>query len=157
MVIVQFATGWISQRIGDENAEDGAVLTHVQLGLLLATVVAFRLAWRLGSTPPRGDPSEPVWRAGMAHAVHTALYALMIALPISGYILWDYGSADMSVLGIVSAPDLLTPSEDERLRAASWYLHLFAGWALVALVALHVSAAVWHQWVRRDGLLRRML
>ena len=61
------------------------------------------------------------------------------------------------LFGLVTVPAVFTPTpDDERLWAGAWYVHFFAGWMLLGLVALHVGAALYHQFVLKDGLIRRM-
>ena len=82
---------------------------------------------------------------------------MLIILPVAGYVVWAHMKADMTVFGLFSVPTLfMPPVEDERLRAGAWYVHYFAGWTLAGLVALHVAAALFHQFVLRDGLIRRI-
>jgi cytochrome b561 len=65
----------------------------------------------------------------------------------------------MEVLGVLQVPRLFSPpADDETWRAIAWYVHYWSGWALLGLVLLHVAGALWHQYIRRDGLIsQRML
>lgn len=151
----QLATGWASQGLADRDAGDETLRLHVRAGVLLAALVVVRLLWRLGTTPPDPAPDPRPWRGRAASAVHTGLYVLMLLLPASGFIVWDYFDHRLAVLG-APLPDLVTPTEDERLRAGAWYVHVWAGQCLAALLCLHIGAALWHALVLRDGLLKRM-
>ncbi len=117
-----------------------------------------RITWRLGHRPPPAPKAEPRWRSVVAATAHWMLYALLLTMPLSGYVIWVWMDAPMNVFGIVEIPTLFTPpAEDESGRARAWYLHFYSSWALLALLGLHVVAALWRQFVRRDDLIARML
>jgi cytochrome b561 len=93
----------------------------------------------------------------MAQSVHGLIYVLLIILPVAGYIVLVHKKVDMTVFGLFTVPTLFTPSvEDQGLWAGAWYVHYFAGWILLGLLGLHIGAALFHQFVLRDGLIRRM-
>jgi cytochrome b561 len=94
------------------------------------------------------------WQQLAMRAAHLALYVLMIAVPVVGYLMVDAKGYDVAFFGW-AAPDLVATDKDlaERLNG----LHAILAWALTAIVAVHVAAAVWHQAVLRDGTMNRML
>lgn len=155
-VVWQLTTGRLAEALSDRAASSQVIYLHVQAGLLLGALIVLRLLWRLGTKPPTPPIGEPVWRRRTADSVHGALYLLLLVLPTSGFIVWDYFDNDLALFGL-QIPDILSPTEDERLRAAAWYFHAYAGWLLMALLSLHIGAALWHSLVLRDGLLKRML
>lgn len=157
MIVGQLITGWMAENTSDREASHTLIRNHFQFGVVLTGLIVMRLLWRLTHRSPEPLPGEPAWRERAAGAVHAAIYLLLIILPVAGYIVWVHMREAMDVFGLFTVPTLFTPNlDDERLWAASWYVHFFAGWALIGLVALHVSAALWHQFVRRDGLILRM-
>ncbi len=96
----------------------------------------------------------PRWQQRAAHATHILLYLLFFTVPIAG---WAYSSASgfpVVWFGVVALPDFVAP--DRALAAALKALHAVLAYALAALVALHVAAALKHQLVDRDALLARM-
>ena len=98
------------------------------------------------------------WARNIARAVHGALYVLLLLLPLSGYVIWIWMGAERDLLGLFDVPQLFSrPNDDERGRAIAWYVHVIGAWSLTALIALHVAAACWHQWVRKDDLIRRRM
>lgn len=157
-VAVQLALGWGSEAI-DGDAGMRLLRIHFQLGMVLLALMLLRLACRLVRRMPAADAGEPRWRRLAARSVHVALYLLLFLLPVSGYVIWVWMEAPLDVLGVLRVPRLFVPpADDETWRAIAWYVHYACVWLLSALVALHVAAALWHQWVRRDGLVsRRML
>lgn len=151
----QLATGWTSEALTNRDASDQALRLHVHAGVMLAALVFLRILWHLGTRSPEPAPDFQPWRWRAASFVHAGLYALLLILPISGFIVWDYFDQPLAILG-APLPDLFTPTEDERLRAGSWYVHVWVGQLLSALLCLHIGAALWHALVLRDGLLKRM-
>ena len=83
---------------------------------------------------------------------------LLLLLPVSGYVIWVWMDAPRQLLGVLWLPALFVPpADDESWRALAWYVHVGGAWVLSLLVVLHVAAAAWHQWWRRDGLISRRL
>lgn len=158
MIVGQITTGWLSEKETDREASLALIRDHFQFGIILSGLILMRLLWRLTNRPPSPPPHEPRWRELVAERVHRLIYALLLILPISGYIVWVHMKAPMDVFGLFTVPALFVPPvEDETLRAGSWYVHYFAGWILIGLVVVHILAAIWHQFVLRDRLIRRMI
>lgn len=155
LVAVQLTTGRLSETVADRTTSAELIRVHYQFGMVLAALVVTRLAARLITPAPPALAGEPAWRSRAAAGVHLVLYALLIILPVSGFVVWDHFDADMSVFGLIVPPDLVSPTGDKRLRALAWYVHAAAGWALTILILLHLGAAAWHG-LRRDRLLERM-
>lgn len=156
-VLWQLATGRLSDAVSDRDVSEQILAAHVQIGVLMAALILLRVLWRLGHRPPASLADEPAWSHRTANGVHALFYGLLIVLPISGFVVWDYFDWDLALFGKLHLPDLFTPTEDERFRAGAWYTHAAAGWILTGLIVLHVGATAWHAFVRRDKTLARML
>lgn len=152
---VQIYLGWASELMSDWERP---LRLHYQCGMILAALMVVRLIWRVACGSPPQSLNEPRWQRRLATFVHWILYLLLLLLPASGYIIWVWMQAPMDVFGAFDVPRLFTPpAEDETSRAIAWYVHYWSGWALLALILLHISAALWHQFVRRDGLISRRI
>lgn len=128
---------------------------HKWIGITVFLLAAVRLAWRWRWPPPPWPRSMPAWQQRAATIAHRALYALMLAVPLSG---WLYSSAtgvSVVYLGLVPLPNLVP--KDKALAGALLAVHQGLNATLAALVLLHVAAVVKHQWIDRDGLLSRMV
>lgn len=126
---------------------------HKWAGVTVLTLSALRLLWRLTHRPPADLPA-PAWQQRAAHLTHVALYALFFAVPLVG---WAYTSAagfPVVLFGVLPLPDFVP--KDKALAELIEPWHGGLAYTLAALVALHVAAAVQHQFVAKDGLLRRM-
>lgn len=128
---------------------------HISFGLLLAAFVLARLIVRLAVGVPEPDAVANPWEARLASLVHGLLYALLIALPIAGIILtWARGDT-LSFFGIFTIPAPF--AADRPFAQQVQEIHAFLANAIIILAAFHAVAALWHHFIRRDGVLRRML
>lgn len=92
------------------------------------------------------------WAAKVAHIL---LYGVLIALPLLGWAVTSAHGIKLTLLGSVPLPLLLAP--DSELADTLSDYHVWLAWGLLALVVAHVTAACWHHFARRDGVLRAML
>jgi cytochrome b561 len=128
---------------------------HKWIGITVLALACVRLAWRLTHRPPALPASVQVWQRRAAALAHGTLYGLIIAIPLTG---WLYSSA----LGVPTLyfrlwqlPDVV--GRDKALAEALKLAHQTLNFMLLAMVVVHVAAALKHQFVERDGLLLRML
>ena len=128
---------------------------HKWIGITVFLTAAVRILWRLAYPAP-SPIAMPEWQRRAAAATHAALYVLMFAIPLSG---WVYSSAtgvSVVYLGLVPLPDLVGEGQGAR-AAVLWAVHATLNFTLLMLVFVHVGAALRHEYVDRDGILRRML
>ena len=85
---------------------------------------------------------------------HLALYALMLAMPISGYVDQSAAQRVVSWFGLFNAPMVVGP--DKELSHAAGFAHYIFAWAIGAVLTLHIAAVIWHVFVKRDNVLARM-
>jgi cytochrome b561 len=127
---------------------------HKWIGITVFLLALVRLAWRR-SHPVAMAVAMPEWQQRAAMATHVGMYALMLAIPLSG---WVYSSAtgvQVVYLGLVPLPDLV--AKDKALAAILKAVHITLNFTLLSLVIVHTGAALWHHFVDRDGVLARML
>ena len=129
-------------------------LWHKSIGATVFILASVRLAWRALHPPPASIPMA-AWQRRAAVATQAALYALMFAVPLSG---WFYSSAtgvEVVYLWLVPLPNPVM--KDKALGDALRIVHLTLNSLLAALVTVHVAAALKHHFVDRDRVLSRML
>lgn len=127
---------------------------HKSLGVTALALAALRVAVRLATRAP-APLAAPAWQLRAAQATHLLMYALLLALPLSGWLLNSVAGQPLPWFGLFQLPALA--ARDPDLRQLLDAAHVWLFWALAALVALHLAAVLHHQLLRRDGLLRRML
>ncbi|MDH7453406.1 cytochrome b [Luteimonas composti] len=129
---------------------------HKSLGITVLALMLARLGWRLYAGAPAPVAGTPGWQAAIASLTHWLLYAVALAMPLSG---WLYDSASglrpFRYFGQFAVPKLVAPSE--WLADAAREAHGLLFWVLVALVAAHAGAAFYHHLFQRDDTLLRML
>lgn len=129
---------------------------HKSIGITVLALVLLRIGWRVYAGAPVPVAGTPSWQARIAAGTHVLLYALLLAMPLSG---WLYDSASglrpFRWFGLVPMPKLVAPAKALADNAHDAHEWLF--WMLVALVALHAAAALHHHLFRNDPTLSRML
>ena len=155
LVAAQFVVAWSMPPIKRGVVPETFINLHMSLGVLILLVVVARLLWRLGH--PVGGASEggPAWLAAAARLTHVTFYVLLIVLPILGWAAASARDWDVRPFELASLPRLLPPRN--RLGFLAGDVHTFLSYTLLALVGLHVAAALYHHLVARDGVLQRML
>ena len=138
---------------------------HKSIGITVLGLAVLRLSWRLSHAPPPLPADYRPWERTAAHAAHIGLYALIFALPLTG---WAHDSAwkgweahPMRLFWLVPFPRIgaiaaLPPDVKEQWHDALFLAHQAAGYALYALVVLHVLGALKHQWLDGHAELQRM-
>lgn len=155
LLVALIAVGWVMTHSEYDLGTTFALYQwHKSHGLLVLPLLALRLAARLSRRPPALEHSraERV-AAGIAHA---AFYALMLALPVCGWLMASASPLSLPTrpFDLFTMPSLVAPDETlfQRLRL----LHEILAYALLALLGLHMAAALKHQVFDRDGIIRRI-
>lgn len=128
---------------------------HKSFGLTILALVVLRLLWRLYAGHPRAVAGTPAWQHRAASLAHGALYALLLAIPLSGWVLNSAAGFPLQWFGLFNLPKLVATSHDLHEMAEDAHELMF--WALVSLALLHAFAAVYHHLFQRDDTLARML
>lgn len=128
---------------------------HKSIGILLLVLVLLRIVWRLLHRRPALPADMNGSVRTLAHASHLLLYTLMLTLPISGWIIQSGANIPFRIFWLIPLPNL--PGVDKALRETASFIHEWAGWLLLLMVILHVSAALLHHFHHRNHVLKRML
>jgi cytochrome b561 len=132
---------------------DGLKIWHYMLGLSVFALVLVRIVARIaGGTPPI-SPVPPAWQIWLAKLLHLALYAMMIGLPIVGWLILSAEGDPVPFFGL-ELPPLVAP--DKALAERLEELHETVAKAGYFLIGLHAVAALFHHYVMRDDVLTRM-
>ena len=155
LLIVQFTAAWTMPHIGRSTPVTPLISLHFTMGVVILAVAIVRLAWRAAHGEPEPEAGVPPWQTTSARIVHWLLYLLLFVLPILGWINASWRGMPIVMFGL-ELPQLVAT------RAAGWGwsgdVHaLLSNYMLLTLVGLHVLAALYHYFIRRDGVLQRML
>jgi cytochrome b561 len=154
LVLGQFVLGWWAVRAPLSPLKLDLFVWHKSFGMLILALMGVRLAWRLANRAP-ALPASPPWERLAAHAVHALLYALLVAMPLSGWVVSSAANVPFRIFWLLPLPRLVGPSREVAELFADLHLLLFV--ALSLLLLLHVVAALRHHLVLGDDVLTRML
>jgi cytochrome b561 len=154
-VLAIIPAGLIMNRIGEGPAQDQLYDLHRSLGLVILVLALLRVGVRLADGVPAPIAGLTPFQRIASMTVHTLLYALLLLMPILGWAAMSAYGGEWSFFHLFMPPALLPKSE----TAANilFRLHEIGGFLIAALVSVHISAAIYHGAVRRDGVLTRML
>ncbi len=128
---------------------------HKPLGILILCLAAIRLLIRLARPVPPLPSDLPGWQRLAAHVSHLALYVLMFALPLVGWSMLSAGGYPVVLFGTFQLPPLVPVQP--LLFAVLRQGHTLLAFLLFALILGHLAAALFHAWIRRDGVFRSMI
>lgn len=154
-ISAQFVWAWRIDQAESVRSEFQLVNQHKSIGMTVLALVVLRLGWRAFNRPPAFPPSMKTWEMRAANVAHWLLYVLILAMPVTGWIYTSAAGFGAEFFGLLDIPDLV--GQSERLEEIFGEIHEWLAIAIVAVVSIHVLAALRHQFVLKDGLLRRML
>jgi cytochrome b561 len=161
LIVLNLVIGW-TFRSFEPEARRAIMNLHRSVGLTVLMLTLLRIAWRLSHRPPPLPGHLTAFERWAARAVHLAFYTLLLAIPLAG---WTLSSAwrPPRPIGFWGAPfpplplPAMSDSVAHQVLNGAAIVHEKLGWALAALLLLHLLAALKHQWVDRDNELGRMI
>jgi cytochrome b561 len=128
---------------------------HKWIGVTVFMLAVLRVIWRATHTPPPLPPETPQWEKAVSHLTHLALYGLILAVPLSGWLMSSAKGFQTVWFGVLPLPDLV--GKDKALGILLTGVHEALNVCLLLLVCMHIAAVIKHQLIDRDALLQRML
>ncbi len=139
-------------------AQADAFYWHKTVGLTVLGLVVLRILWRVATPVPRPPPGMPRWQRIASGLSHFGLYILMVALPLSGWVIHSASGFYLELYGLFEVPNIVPESADESaVQDGAAVVHYWLFVAISALVVLHVLAALKHHMIDGDTVLVRML
>jgi cytochrome b561 len=155
LLIAQFIVAWTMPHIGRNTPVTTLIGLHFSFGITILVVAFVRIAWRLTHAEPAPVDSIPPWQIQTARVVHWLLYVLLFVVPILGWLNASWRGMPIVMFGL-ELPKLVAA------RAPGWGwtgdVHaLLAYYVMLSLIGLHIAAGLYHYFIRRNGVLQRML
>lgn len=147
------------------NMDDNEVRyqLHKSVGITLLFLTVARIAWRLLNPPPPEPSTLKPLEQKLSHVVHIAFYALMVIIPLTGWLLVSISPFQISTVlfGAVDWPHLPFTSGlrqgNELLHGIVENIHSKGAWVIIVLLGLHVAGAVKHEFGGEEGVIKRMI
>jgi cytochrome b561 len=154
LIFGQIVFGWYLESVPRETPARSVVVNfHKSTGIILGLVILLRLIWRVTHRPPDLPAFLPGWERLLARASHIGLYACMVLMPLSGYVASNFSKWGVNFLNAVKMPPW--GPDNHAIYAALNWTHVVTSYVFVALIAVHLLAALNHA-VRKDGVFSRM-
>ena len=128
---------------------------HKALGMVVLLLALLTIFWHFYSRPPAYESTLKSWERLAARITHTLLFAAMVAIPITGYLISTSEGEAVSIFGWITIPALFPINDEVRNQAID--LHYYLAYGTAGLVLVHALAALKHQFVDRDNTLKKML
>jgi cytochrome b561 len=153
LLLVQYAIGWLMPDV-HRGPPGVPMIFHISFGILILTLIVLRLVWRL-THPVAPESSLAPWQRLSSQVVHWLLYLLVLATTVTGWVFASFRGWSVSFFYLFPLPMLA--SENAAAGKAIDGLHQAGGWALLAVIGIHVASALAHVFVYRDRIMQRML
>lgn len=154
LIFVAFPLGVYAHELALSPLKLQLMSYHKWLGVTILLLWGVRVLWRITHQPPPLPILTPPTQRYAAHAVHGLIYALLLAIPVSGWLMSSAKGFPVVYFGIWQLPDLV--SKNKELAELFKALHESMNIGLMVLVGLHIAAALKHQWLDKDRILQRM-
>ena len=164
LVISNIILAWVFNTVPDEEAQP-YTNAHKTIGITVLGLALLRLLWRIGHRPPPFSAAIPRWQKIAARVGHAALYFIILAMPLSGWIYdsaWEWASSyPINVFGLFEMPRIawvanMPPEPKKVLDEWAGVAHVRLSYLLYFLLATHLIGAAKHQWFDRVPTLERM-
>jgi cytochrome b561 len=154
LLLVQYLIGWLMPDI-HRGMTPGAPMTfHVSFGIVILALILLRFAWRL-THPVAPEGSLAPWQRLTSTAMHWALYALVLATTVTGWLFASFRGWSLSFFYLVPLPMLASDNAAAGKAIDGW--HQAMEWTLLVFIGIHVAAAIAHVFIYRDRIMQRML
>jgi cytochrome b561 len=155
LVIAAYAVVWTSHAVASREQSALLVQLHRSIGITIFALTLFRLAWLWNARIPPLPAELPVFQKFAARVTEYILYVLLLLQPALGLLNTNARGQRVNFYFLGELPPVIGP--DKVLAKQAMAAHQLVAYLLVALIALHAAAALFHHFVRRDNVLKAML
>lgn len=154
LMIILTYTAMLTRDYFPEDNQPLVRLLHFNFGICVWLLMFVRIFLRTRHATPAITPPVPRWQKAASHAVHGVLYLLFLSLPVLGILTLEFGGREWFLFGW-PVPQFVTPDPDVRRTVKT--AHEFLANCGYYLIGLHVLAAIYHHYLRKDDTLLRMM
>lgn len=155
LLVVQFAIAWTMPDIRRDTKPVDLIAWHLSAGTFILLVMLVRLVWRMITTVPPAPANLSPLLQRVSRVTHILLYALLVVLPVLGWINANARGWTVQLFGAIPLPSLV--AQDSPFGRQMGDIHQIVAWVLLGAAGLHVLGALYHRFVLKDLLLQRML
>lgn len=154
IIIMMLIAGFVMSNLADQPQKWEIYALHKATGILVLSLVIVRLLWKFYNDSILLPHDLPNWQKKAANININLLYILMLVMPISGFLMTILANYDIDFYGLFTIKPFM-----QNLQAAKIFnkIHTFCAFIFSALIILHILAALYHHFIRKDNVLRRML
>ena len=153
LLAAQYAIGSIMPHIGRKTLDEGWVHWHLLVGAAILAVIVLRFIWRLFHPVALADNLAP-WEMALSRVTHLTLYLLVFVMTVLGWAAANARGWDVKLLGVVTLPALAPKGSAWGHEAGD--IHNILVYVLLGFIALHVAGALYHYFIKKDGVMQRM-
>lgn len=154
LVLVNLSMGLLFDNMS-KDLRFTMIMWHKSFGALVLVLMLLRLGWRAGQGFPKLPPGIAAWQRWAAHLNYLMLYPILIAMPVTGWLMSSASGYPVYVLGLFALPDIW--QKNKAWAKIFKETHSVLGYVILALVIAHILAALYHHFIQGDKLIRRML
>lgn len=154
LILVQGLVGWIAQEMERSPARVDAMTFHKSLGMTLLVLLLLRLAWRWTHPVPPPPAGSSAWETRLARLAHRALYLLLAVSMLSGWVAASAYVVPWKLWWLIPMPRIVAP--DRATYDGASAVHESTVAIFLGVLAVHIAAALWHHFVKRDQVLTAM-
>lgn len=155
LIIGMLALGFIMINIKEDNSRYQLYDIHKSIGITILALMIVRLIWAICNLKPDLPKDIHFLIRAAAHAAHYVLYLLAFAVPMSGFVMSCAAGHPPKYFGLFEIKPPI--AVDKVFAKFMGNMHLFLAWTILILVVLHFLGALWHHFIHKDDVLRRML
>lgn len=156
LVLGMLLVGFFMDDIGDKGLKSQVIMLHKLTGLTVLSLMIFRLIWALMNPKPQLPNGSKRWERIAEYAGHGLLYLLLIAMPLSGWLMVSAAGKPPTFFNLFAIP-MPGVAGNDTLKHLGDSLHTIIAWTIIVIVSLHILAALRHHFFEKDDILLRML
>lgn len=154
LVVIMLLVGFFMLDIPDKALRGQVVNLHKLTGLTILGLMILRSLWAMFNRKPLLPAWMPLWQRFAAHTMHLCLYVVLIVMPLLGWV----GSVAGGYAPHIGAAKLELPlAQDKALSEVAFNWHNIVAVIIIILVCLHILASLYHHFIKKDDVLRRMM